>query len=408
VSAWSGAVRRTPTASPVPEGTGSGRGADRPRPLESTPHSVQSSKPTIFIAGGGTGGHLYPGLAIARALTRLVPELAIRFIGARRGIERTVLPQQPFAFELLDLHPLYRPAVWRNWRTLWGAGGAWRRLARLAAAERPRLVLGTGGYASALTLAYAVAHGIPLVQQIADSHPGLTARWFIRFCREAYLGYPEAARLLRSRGTALIDTGNPIDPPPTPRPDQAAARRAWGLPPDVSTVLLIFGGSQGARAINAVVGAWLARPAPDGLGIIWATGQAAFAEYARHEGPRVRVRPYLSPIGDAYAASDLALARAGAMTTAELCAWGIPMVLVPLPTAAADHQTANARALAAAGAAIHLPQSELTTESIDRIIGDLLRDGARRASLSAAARERGRPGASEAIARRILSLIELR
>jgi len=366
-------------------------------------------KPTILIAGGGTGGHLYPGLAIARALAALAPDLGIVFIGARRGIERTVLPEQPFPFELLDLHPLYRSAVWRNWHTLWGAAGSWRRLGHVVSRQAPRLVLGTGGYASALTLAYAVAHRIPIVQQVADSHPGLTARWFIRFCREAYLGYPEAAAHLAHRaGTELIDTGNPINPPPTPHPDPATARRAWSFSSDVTTVLLIFGGSQGARAINTVVDEWLDRPLPDGLGIIWATGQAMYAEHARREGPRVRVRPYLAPIGDAYAASDLVLARAGAMTTAELCAWGIPMVLVPLPTAAADHQTANARALAAAGAAIHLPQYEMTPDRIGQTIGDLVRDPVRRSALARAAHARGRPGASEAIARRILSLIELR
>jgi UDP-N-acetylglucosamine--N-acetylmuramyl-(pentapeptide) pyrophosphoryl-undecaprenol N-acetylglucosamine transferase len=258
-------------------------------------------------------------------------------------------------------------------------------------------------------LAYAVSHRIPIVQQVADSHPGLTARWFIRYCREAYLGYPEAVESLgHHAGTELIDTGNPIEPPPARRPDPAVARDEWGLSSDVTTVLLIFGGSQGARGINTAVNAWLGRPLPEGLGVIWATGPSMYADYSYRAGPRVRVRPYLAPIADAYAASDLVLARAGAMTTAELCAWGLPMVLVPLPTAAADHQTANARALEAAGAAIHLPQRELTPESIAQVVGDLVNDPVRRAALAAAARARGRPGASEDIARRILSLIDLR
>ena len=231
--------------------------------------------PTIVVAGGGTGGHLYPGLAIARALTKLSPGLPILFIGARRGIERTVLPQQSFPFELLDLHPLYRPALWRNWRTVLGAASAWRRLGGLFVPDAPRVILGTGGYASGVTLAYGAAHGIPIVQQIADSYPGLTARWFVRFCREAYLGYPEAIEHLSHSGRAeLLDTGNPIDPPPDPRPDRTAARRAWDLPPDVDTVLLIFGGSQGARAVNEAVDTWLERPLPDRLGVIWATGTA--------------------------------------------------------------------------------------------------------------------------------------
>ena len=363
----------------------------------------------MFITGGGTGGHLYPGLAIARALGRVAPQVRIVFVGARRGIERTVLPQQSFPFELLDLHPFYRTHVWRNWRTLWGAARGWGDVGRLVARERPALVLGTGGYASALTLAYAVSHRIPIVQQIADSHPGLTARRFVRYSREAYLGYPEAAAQLRhsDRG-ALIDTGNPIDPPPTPRPDPGAARRAWQFPSDVTTVLLVFGGSQGAKAINVAVDSWMQLPLPPHLGVIWATGPSAFGEFAQRDSAQVKVRPYLSPIGDAYAAADLALTRAGAMTTAELCAWGIPMILVPLPSAAADHQTANAQALVAAGAAVHLPQELMTSDAVSGIVTKLSTDPTRRATLAAAARARGRPGASEDIARRILRLLELR
>jgi len=361
---------------------------------------------TVFLAGGGTGGHLYPGLAIARALVRARPSVRPYFIGAARGIERDVLPDAGFPFALLDLHPLYRPRVWRNWRTAVGTITAWRRLERLVAAERPRLVVGTGGYASALALAYGVAHGIPIVEQIADSHPGLTARLFARSAREVYLGFPEAAaQLAHPAGLAVVDTGCPIDPPPSPRPDRGAARARWELSAD-GVVLLIVGGSQGARAINAVVAAWLARGLPDGVSVIWATGRAMYDAHAAAEGPRVRVRPYLSPIADAYAASDAALARAGAMTTAELCAWGLPMILVPLPTAAADHQTANARALAAAGAAVHVPQATLTPQALDAVVRDVVVDPVRRASIARAAAARARPDAAEHIAARILTLLD--
>jgi UDP-N-acetylglucosamine--N-acetylmuramyl-(pentapeptide) pyrophosphoryl-undecaprenol N-acetylglucosamine transferase len=370
--------------------------------------STPAGGATVWFAGGGTGGHLYPGLAIARALTRIEPRVRPVFIGARRGIEREVMPQQSFAFELLDLHPLYRPALWRNWRTVRGLRTAWWRLRDLASEDHPRLAVGTGGYASGLTLAYATAHGVPIVQQIADSTPGLTARWFAARCREIYLGYPEAARRLR-RGpfTSVLDTGTPIEPPPTPRPDSRVARAAWGWADDPHIVLLVFGGSQGARALNEAVDAWLAAGLPDDLGVIWATGRAQYTTYATRESERVRVRPYLSPIADAYAAADVALTRAGAMTTAELCAWGIPMLLVPLPSAAADHQTANARALADAGAALLLPQATMTAHTLATVIGTLVRDPQRRAALAAAAVRRGRPQAAEDIARRILSLMHL-
>jgi UDP-N-acetylglucosamine--N-acetylmuramyl-(pentapeptide) pyrophosphoryl-undecaprenol N-acetylglucosamine transferase len=389
-------------------------GGDGPA-SERAPAPGSDSTSTVLFAGGGTGGHLYPALAIARTLVRLAPSVRPFLVGARRGIEQQVLPQQSFAYELLDLHPVYRPAVWRNWRTLRGVVGSWSQLGAIAARERPRLVVGTGGYASGLPLAHAVVHSIPIVQQIADSHPGITARLFARYCRECYLGYPEATRFLAARkggggggGGELIDTGNPIEPPIEPRPNRRVTRGQWGLTVDATVVLLVFGGSQGSRALNQAVDGWVARGLPDGVALIWATGQANYEQHAQRESSNVRVRPYLSPIADAYAAADMALTRAGAMTTAELCAWGIPMVLVPLPSAAANHQTANARALEAAGAAIHLPQAELTSDRIGSMIEALANDPARRDRISAAALARGRPGAAETIARRILSLIEFR
>ncbi len=365
-------------------------------------------KTTVLFAGGGTGGHLYPGLAIARTLVRLDPGIQPVFIGARRGIERTVLPATEFPHLLLDLHPLYRTKPWENWRTLRGAVSAWRELGALARRERPRLVVGTGGYAAGIALAYAVVHGIPIVQQAGDSYPGLTARAFRRFTREYYLAFPEAARVLGGAPSQHVDTGAPIEPPPSPRPDRAAARRAWGFPEQGGQVLLVYGGSQGSRAMNLAVAEWVKRGLPDDLHLIWMTGKASHAEFAGLDGGRVRVREYLAPIADAYAAVDLALARAGAMTTAELFAWHIPAVLIPLPTAAADHQSVNARTLAASGAAIDLPQAGLTGERLEQVIGGLLHDPAAMRRLVAGAAARARPDAAETIARRILALLATR
>jgi UDP-N-acetylglucosamine--N-acetylmuramyl-(pentapeptide) pyrophosphoryl-undecaprenol N-acetylglucosamine transferase len=362
---------------------------------------------TVWFAGGGTGGHLYPGLAIARTLVRLDSRVRPYFIGAERGIEKQVLPTTEFPHLLLDLHPLYRSRPWQNWRTLVGATSAWRSLGALAARERPRLAVGTGGYAAGVALAYAVAHRIPIVQQAGDSHPGLTARAFRRWTRETYLAFPEAARVLGGDPTQLIDTGAPIERPPSPPPDRASARAAWGFHPTDGRVLLIYGGSQGSRAMNLVVADWVRRGIPEGLSVIWMTGRASYSEFASLDGGRVRVREYLSPIADAYAAADLALARAGAMTTAELFAWGIPPILVPLPTAAADHQTHNARALSQAGAAIHLPQSEFTVDRLDGAVRGLVDDPAAMARLAAGASARARPDAAETIARRILKLLDL-
>jgi UDP-N-acetylglucosamine--N-acetylmuramyl-(pentapeptide) pyrophosphoryl-undecaprenol N-acetylglucosamine transferase len=360
---------------------------------------------TVLFAGGGTGGHLYPGLAIARTLVRLDPSIKPFFIGALRGIEKTVLPTTEFPHLLLDLHPLYRTRPWENWKTLVGAVGAWRQLGALVRSVQPKLVVGTGGYAAGVALAYATVHHIPIVQQAGDSYPGLTARAFRRWTREYYLAFPEAGAVIGGTADQHVDTGPPIEPPPRPRPDRAAARQAWGFPPTGGHVLLVYGGSQGSRAMNLVVADLVKRGLPDDLYLIWMTGKASYQEFASLDGGRVRVREYLSPIADAYAATDLALVRAGAMTTSELFAWEIPAVLVPLPTAAADHQSVNARVLESAGAAINLPQAELTTDRLDEVLRGLSGDAGAMRKLAAGARNRARPDAAETIARRILTLL---
>ena len=368
--------------------------------------SLVTPRTTVLFAGGGTGGHLYPGLAIARTLQRLDPGVQPYFIGALRGIEKTVLPTTEFPHLLLDLHPLYRTKPWENWKTLRGMIGGWRQLGALVRREKPSVVVGTGGYAAGLALVYAAMHGIPVVQQAGDSYPGLTARAFRRWTREYYLAFPEAARVIGGSTAQHVDTGAPIEPPPSPRPDRAAARQSWGFPALGGQVLLIYGGSQGSRAINLVVAEWVKRGLPEDLYLIWMTGKASYEEFKSLDGGNVRVREYLSPIAEAYAATDLALVRAGAMTTAELFAWEIPAILVPLPTAAADHQSVNARTLAAAGAAIDLPQASLNVDTLSGTVSGLLADPAAMARLKAGAAARARPQAAETIARRILDLIK--
>jgi UDP-N-acetylglucosamine--N-acetylmuramyl-(pentapeptide) pyrophosphoryl-undecaprenol N-acetylglucosamine transferase len=361
----------------------------------------------VFVTGGGTGGHLYPALAIARALVKAEPRIEPFFIGARRGIERDVLPTTEFSHELLDLHPLYRSRPWENWRTVRGLLSAWGRISSLAREDRPRFVIGTGGYAAGATMMFAARRDIPLFIQEQNSFPGRTVRAFSRYAREIYLGFPEGGALLPGRARArAVFTGNPIAPPPTPLPPKAPARAAWGLT-DTGNVVLVFGGSQGSAALNAVIDAWIARGLPDGLQMIWATGKAHFERHASRESLRVRVRAYLSPIADAYAASDLAITRAGAMTTAELAAWQIPPILVPLPTAAADHQTVNAKALAAAGAARWIRQDELTVDRLDALVRELVSTPDALRSIARAELERARPDAAHDIARRILDAVDL-
>lgn len=363
----------------------------------------------IIFAGGGTGGHLYPGLAIARAIVREDRRVEPFFIGAERGIERDVLPQVGYPFELLDLHPLYRSRPWENWKTIRGALTAWNRIKGEVESEPPACVVGTGGYAAGLALGYAAYHAIPIVIQEQNTYPGLTARFFSRYAAQVHLGFPEAReRLWASKSTQVFASGNPIEPPPADAFDKGPARAKWGFAANGGKVLLIYGGSQGSQAINEAVAGWVKAGLPPGLNIIWATGRGNYDNYAGLEGDAVKVRAYIAPISDAYRAADFALSRAGAMATAELCAWGIPAVVVPLPTAAADHQTANAKALEMAGAARMIPQASLLPATLSAEIGGLLAEPEALERMKQKALERARPTAAVDIARHILELVDLK
>jgi UDP-N-acetylglucosamine--N-acetylmuramyl-(pentapeptide) pyrophosphoryl-undecaprenol N-acetylglucosamine transferase len=201
------------------------------------------------------------------------------------------------------------------------------------------------------------------------------------------------------RRTTVLETGAPVVPPDPARRESAFHR--FGLTPG-RPVLLVTGGSQGALAINSVVAAWLDHSSAGELQILWATGRGTYANFQRyHRPPTVQVFDFLDPMADAYAVADLAISRAGMMTISELCAWGIPSILVPLPTAAADHQTPNAQALAVAGAAIQVPQSELSADRLGELVRTVLKSPDRLAAMADAARRRGHPDAAERIAARI-------
>jgi UDP-N-acetylglucosamine--N-acetylmuramyl-(pentapeptide) pyrophosphoryl-undecaprenol N-acetylglucosamine transferase len=358
----------------------------------------------VLLAGGGTGGHLIPALALAQALRDADPGVELLLVGAERGIEAELLPRQPFRHRLLPIEPIYRRTWWRNARWLWLAPRVWRDVGRLLREERPAIVIGTGGYAAGPIVLRAQRAGIPTAVVEENAFPGLTTRWLARGARQVHLGFPEAReRLSPGAHTDVFALGNPVRPPEPGDPH--AARRALGLDPARPTVF-VFGGSQGAQALNYAVAAALERRLFAGANVVWGTGAAHAAALARYAVPqRVVVRGFFDSMTEAYRAADLVVSRAGAMTVAELCAWGKPSILVPLSTAAANHQTHNARALAAAGAAVHLAERDLTAPSLARLSGELLGDAARLASLADRARARGHPNAAREVVSRILTLV---
>ena len=361
------------------------------------------TRPVVLIAGGGTGGHLMPALAIATQLRLQAPDLDPVLVGAERGVEADLLPKRDFRYRLLPVEPIYRRQWWKNLRWPMVALRLRSRVGDLLRQERPVAVLGTGGYASAPVVWAAARRGIPTAIQEQNAFPGLATRLLSRRVRHIYLGMPEARSRLRiGARTEVFDTGNPIPPPDRGRRERARAR--FGLTGD-RPVLLVTGGSQGALAINRAVASWLDQGGAAESIVLWTTGRGSHEQFARyHRPPGVQVFDFLDPIADAYAVADLVVARAGMMTGAELCAWGLPSVLIPLPTAAADHQTYNARALVAAGAARLLPQAELTAVRLGQAVQDLLADRQGREAMAAAARGRGRPAAATEIVSRLLTL----
>ncbi len=378
----------------------------------------------VLFAGGGTGGHLYPALTIAAALREEDATVEVHFVGAMRGIEARVLPREGVPHTLLPLEPIHRDRVWRNVRLPLTMAKSLAGLRKVYAEFEPALFVGTGGYASGPAGLWAMIAGVPVALQEQNSVPGLTQRLLARRAACVFLGFPEAAEHLRAGDrTRLRHTGNPVRPPDDSL-DRDASRRGFGLDP-AGVVALVVGGSQGALAVNdalletirGVVEGSLP-PAPNDLQILWATGPAHIdrvekeldglrgPEGGRSEGfaARVRAHGYIDEMPAALASADFAISRAGAIMTAELLAWGIPAVLVPLPTAAADHQTRNARTLADAGAAIFRPQSDLTPASLWEDIRLLGSDTERRERMSSAAHQRGRPDAARQIARELLEL----
>jgi UDP-N-acetylglucosamine--N-acetylmuramyl-(pentapeptide) pyrophosphoryl-undecaprenol N-acetylglucosamine transferase len=349
---------------------------------------------TALIAGGGSGGHLIPALNIAAALRDTGRRVVL--IGAERGLEAERLPQKDYPYHLLPSEPIYRRQWWKNWKWPALAMRLIRGVDRILAEEKPSLVIGTGGYAAGPVVWRAARKGIPTAILEQDAFPGLTTRWLARRVRNVYLGQPEIkAHLSIGKHTKVFVTGCPIVPPDLSLKERA--HEQLGLDRSLPTVL-ITGGGQGALALNKVVASWLpTRSAPD-LQVIWATGHKSHSEFAHlHVPPRVQVVSFLDPIAPAYAAADIAVTRSGMMTISELCAWGVPALLVPLPTAAADHQARNAEVMARAGAAIHVAQSDLTVERLDREVTELVRNRARRDQLAAVARGRARPGATAEI-----------
>lgn len=382
--------------------------------MHEPPRSVGGPGPVVVFSGGGTGGHLYPALALADAFAEARPDVRLFFVGASRGVEARILPERGAEHALLPVEGFQRGKILVGLRVLPALGASLVRVVSLFRSLRPELVVVTGGYAGGPAGIAAGILGIPLALQEQNAVPGVTTRLLSRWARQVHLAFPEAAvHLPRGARTRVRITGNPVRP--ASRVDRAEARGLFGLPAE-GVVALVTGGSQGSAALNhlfvdAVEGvAAGAVPGLSGLSILWSTGPAHHAGVAAAlagvGSPEwVHALPYIDDMPAAMAAADLVVSRAGAMSTAEILNHGLPAILVPLPTAAADHQSRNAEALAEVGAAVVAREEGLTGVALWEQVRRLIEDEPRRADMAAAARRRARPEATAEIVADLAGLL---
>ena len=362
---------------------------------------------SLLVAAAGTGGHVFPGIAMARTVLEHDPAATVRFAGTTRGIETRVVPEAGFALDLLPILPLSRRLARETLLAPFAAVAGVMAARRLIRRHRFDVVFGTGGYVTLPVALAARLERVPVVLHEPNAVPGIANKLAARVASRIALGVAEAAAAFPAGRTAVV--GNPVRPELARLDRQglhAEALAAFDLDPERRT-LLVFGGSQGARRINqAVVAATGHWPEPERVQVLHACGRrdeadvrAAWALADPEErGLLVKVVPFVDRMDLAYAAADLALTRAGAITMAELTATGTPAVMVPLPHATAGHQAANARAVAAAGGAVVVDDAALDGASLAAAVAPLLADPDRLAAMAAAMRELAHPAAAEELA----------
>ncbi|MER6309694.1 UDP-N-acetylglucosamine--N-acetylmuramyl-(pentapeptide) pyrophosphoryl-undecaprenol N-acetylglucosamine transferase [Streptomyces sp. NPDC001657] len=366
---------------------------------------------SVVIGAGGTGGHIYPGLALADALRRAVPDAVISFVGTERGLETRLIPQAGYRLHTVDMIPFDRSLGARRYllpAALLRSGAQVRTILKEQGAQ---VAVGMGGYPSAPVIVGARLAGLPSLIHESNAVPGRANRFAARLTPHLALAF-DRSRPHLAGGERAETVGMPLVGPLAGLDRTAlrpAARRALGVP-DGARLLLVNGGSLGAaRLTGAAVGLAARYRAHTDLRMLIKTGPAALdetrARLAANGGAAVaEAVPYLDRMDLAYAAADLVVCRAGSATVAELATIGMPAVLVPYPHAPGDHQTHNARVLSDDGAAVLLPDAETTAERLDALLTPLLTDPARLAAMGAAADPGTHARAADLLAAKALTL----
>jgi UDP-N-acetylglucosamine--N-acetylmuramyl-(pentapeptide) pyrophosphoryl-undecaprenol N-acetylglucosamine transferase len=329
-----------------------------------------AKQPKVIISGGGTGGHIYPALAIANEIRSRYPQAEILFVGALGRMEMQKVPEAGYKIIGLPIAGIQRKAVWKNIGFPFKLVNSLLAAFKIVEEFKPDIAIGVGGYASAPTLYAASLRGVPTLIQEQNSYAGLTNRLLARRAKKICVAYPNLEKYFPA--DKLVYTGNPV------RSDildishkKAEARALFGMPTDAK-VLLVIGGSLGARTINQCLATQYAELEAAGIYTIWQTGKVfsekAIAIFEKSPSDKTKAMPFLNQMDMAYAAADIVISRAGALSISELCLTGKPCILVPSPNVTDDHQTKNALALVNNNAALMVDDTEVDVKLIPEVL----------------------------------------
>lgn len=368
----------------------------------------------VAIAAGGTAGHINPALALAEELAARGHQ--VEFFGQPKKLESTLVPQAGFPFNPIDVTGFDRSRPWTLVSALWRMRAAQKTIGRHFGSSRPDVAVGFGAYIELPLINWCHAQGIPCVIHEQNSVPGLANKTSAAKVKTVCVSLPVAIDAFRGKvgpDTQIVVTGNPVRQSVI-RADRAEGRRSLGIPKD-ATMLLVFGGSLGARHLNQGVAALKSKLlSRKDLYVIHSTGKGEYDSVVQElaltpdEAARWRVMPYIDRMGEALAAADLVLSRAGASSVAEIAALAVPSMLVPYPFATADHQTTNARYLVDAGAAVLLPDEKIDAPEFEGDLLGLIDDPARRQAMRDAARGLAQDKAALALADQVESAAALK
>lgn len=360
------------------------------------------AKYKFILSGGGTGGHIYPAIAIANELKLQFPDAEFLFVGARDKMEMQKVPQAGYAIRGLWIAGLQRKLTFQNLifpiklsDSLWEAR-------KIIKSFQPDVVIGTGGFASGPLLQMAVAARIPTVVQEQNSYPGITNKLLSKRANVICVAYPNLERFFPA--SKMVLTGNPVRQDLIDIADKRAEAMAFYELDISKKTVLILGGSLGARRINQLVEQELSKMLAQNVQVIWQCGKLYFDEYNKYNKEGVKVVDFIERMDLVYAAADLIISRAGASSVSELCLVGKPVIFIPSPNVAEDHQTKNAQAVVSQKGAILLKESELDSE-FSLVFEALLKDQGKQMQLSENIKKLALPHATRAIVEEIKKLI---